>query len=228
MDSATVLFAFLALVGFGSGAICDKLALRQLPAGAAVIARSLMTAGIFTGYGVFAGHFRRIAAAPAIPLAWLVAGVVVNRQVLTQLVQIRKQDARIETVAFEDVLEVDGELLPGKELPPPPAKPPTPERERRRKPRQRSRDKDARAGAPATPRGKGETASSEKPEAPGGGGDSSSSGGPVDEQKGARPPAQDRGAKPAQSRRRRGRRRPRRKGGPDKGTAGGSESASSG
>ena len=154
-----------------------------------------------------------------------VAGVVVNRQVLTQLVQIRKQDARIETVAFEDVLEVDGELLPGKELPPPPAKPPTPERERRRKPRQRSRDKDARAGAPATPRGKGEAAPSEKP---GGAGDSSSSGGPVDEQKGARPTAQDRGAKPAQSRRRRGRRRPRRKNGPDKGTAGGSESASSG
>jgi len=78
MDSATVLFAFLALVGFGSGAICDKLALRGLPASAAVIARSLMTAVIFTGYGAFARQFRRIAAAPAIPLAWLVAGVVVN------------------------------------------------------------------------------------------------------------------------------------------------------
>ena len=84
MDSATVLFAFLALIGFGSGAICDKLALRELPASAAVIARSLMTAGIFAGYGAFAGQFRRIAAAPAIPLAWLVAGVVVN-PVLGQL-----------------------------------------------------------------------------------------------------------------------------------------------
>ena len=84
MDSATVLFAFLALIGFGSGAICDKLALRGLPASGAVIARSLMTAVIFAGYGAFAGHFRRIAAAPAIPLAWLVAGVVVN-PVLGQL-----------------------------------------------------------------------------------------------------------------------------------------------
>ena len=84
MDSVTVLFAFLALVGFGSGAICDKLALRGLPASGAVIARSLMTAVIFTGYGAFAGHFRTIAGAGAIPLAWLVAGVVVN-PVLGQL-----------------------------------------------------------------------------------------------------------------------------------------------
>ncbi len=78
MDSVTVLFAFLALIGFGSGAICDKLALRGLPASAAVIARSLMTAVIFTGYGALAGQFRRITGAGAIPLAWLVAGVVVN------------------------------------------------------------------------------------------------------------------------------------------------------
>jgi len=84
MDSVTVLFAFLALVGFGSGAICDKLALRGLSANTAVVARSLMTAVIFAGYGALAGQFRRIAAAPAIPLAWLVAGVVVN-PVLGQL-----------------------------------------------------------------------------------------------------------------------------------------------
>ncbi len=85
MDSVTVLLAFLALIGFGSGAICDKLALRGLSANTAVvIARSLMTAVIFAGYGAFAGQFRRIAAAPAIPLAWLVAGVVVN-PVLGQL-----------------------------------------------------------------------------------------------------------------------------------------------
>ena len=84
MDSVTVLFAFLALVGFGGGAICDKLALRGLSASTAVIARSLMTAVIFTGYGALAGQFRRIAAAPAVPLAWLVAGVVVN-PVLGQL-----------------------------------------------------------------------------------------------------------------------------------------------
>jgi len=84
MDSVTVLFAFLALIGFGSGAICDKLALRRLPASGAVIARSLMTAVIFTGYGAFAGQFRRITGAGAIPLAWLVAGVVVN-PVLGQL-----------------------------------------------------------------------------------------------------------------------------------------------
>ncbi len=84
MDSVTVLFAFLALIGFGSGAICDKLALRGLSASTAVIARSLMTAVIFTGYGALAGYFRRIAAAPAIPLVWLVAGVVVN-PVLGQL-----------------------------------------------------------------------------------------------------------------------------------------------
>ncbi len=82
MDSVTL--AFIALVGFGSGAICDKLALRQLPAGAAVLARSLMTAGIFTGYGAFSGQFRRIGAASAVPLGWLVAGVVVN-PVLGQL-----------------------------------------------------------------------------------------------------------------------------------------------
>jgi len=84
MDSVTVLFAFLALVGFGSGAICDKLALRGLTASGAVVARSLMTAIIFAGYGAFAGQFRRIGAASAVPLAWLVAGVVVN-PVLGQL-----------------------------------------------------------------------------------------------------------------------------------------------
>ncbi len=78
MDLVTVLFAFLALIGFGGGAICDKIALRGLPASAAVVARSLMTAVIFAGYGVLAGQFRRITAAGAIPLAWLVAGVVVN------------------------------------------------------------------------------------------------------------------------------------------------------
>jgi len=54
MDSATMLFAFLALIGFGSGAICDKLALRGLSANTAVIARSLMTAVIFAGYGALA------------------------------------------------------------------------------------------------------------------------------------------------------------------------------
>jgi len=36
MDSTTVLFAFLALIGFGGGAICDKLALRGLPASRSV------------------------------------------------------------------------------------------------------------------------------------------------------------------------------------------------
>ena len=76
MDSVTVLFAFLALLGFGSGAICDKLALRGLPAATAVVARSLMTAVIFAGYGALAGQFRRIGAAPAIPRAWLGGGVV--------------------------------------------------------------------------------------------------------------------------------------------------------
>ncbi len=84
MDSTTVLFAFLALIGFGGGAICDKLALRGLPASGAVIARSLMTAVIFAGYGALAGQFRRITGAGVIPLAWLVAGVVVN-PVLGQL-----------------------------------------------------------------------------------------------------------------------------------------------
>ena len=84
MDPVTLLFAAIALLGFGSGAIFDKLALRELSAGTAVVARSLMTATIFAGYGAFVGHFRRIGVAGAVPLAWLVAGVVVN-PVLGQL-----------------------------------------------------------------------------------------------------------------------------------------------
>jgi cell fate regulator YaaT (PSP1 superfamily) len=157
------------------------------------------------------------------------AGVVVNRQVLTQLVQIASQDGRIQTVAFEDVFEVDGQLLPGKELPPPPAKPSVPERERRHKPRQRSREGGARARSAATSKGKKETEVSEKPEVPVEGGGSSSSEEPVDEQKGPRRDGQDQGTKPPQGRRRRGRRRPRRRGGSkDTRTGGGSGSPSPG
>lgn len=84
MNPLTVLLAIGALLGFGSGTICDKLALRQLSAGAAVVLRSLMTATIFAGYGAFAGHFRSIGAATAVPVAWLVVGVLVN-PVLGQL-----------------------------------------------------------------------------------------------------------------------------------------------
>jgi cell fate regulator YaaT (PSP1 superfamily) len=42
-------------------------------------------------------------------------GFVIKRQTLTQLVQIRQEDGAMVTVVVEDVLEVDGRVVPGKE-----------------------------------------------------------------------------------------------------------------
>ncbi len=55
-------------------------------------------------------------------------GLVVNRQVLTQLVQIRCDDDTFKTVVLEDVYEINGVAVPGavRVLPEEPAAPPPP------------------------------------------------------------------------------------------------------
>jgi hypothetical protein len=89
-------------------------------------------------------------------------GLVVNRQVLTQLVQIRCDDDTLATVVLEDVFEINGVPVPGavRERPPEPEPPPSPApRGRRdggggrgdRKPRGRSGQPGKVRTAPRTP-----------------------------------------------------------------------------
>ncbi|UCF33205.1 MAG: hypothetical protein JSV78_12820 [Phycisphaerales bacterium] len=133
-------------------------------------------------------------------------GKVINRQVLTQLVQIEDEEGRIMTVVVEDVLEIDGQMVPGREKPRPETRGEA-RREKRRRPH-RSR---GRSPGPKEQPLSGEEEKEASPAQEPASQDSSSAEGKVDESGKAEPGASKRAERSPGNRRRKGRRRPRRK-----------------
>jgi len=78
MSSTALLYAFIALVGWGTAPVFDKLAMSSLSAGAAVVLRSAFAATVLAGYGAAAGWLPEITAARSVPMLFLLAGTLVS------------------------------------------------------------------------------------------------------------------------------------------------------
>jgi cell fate regulator YaaT (PSP1 superfamily) len=134
------------------------------------------------------------------------SGKVINRQVLTQLVQIQDEEGKMMTVVVEDVLEIDGQTVPGRELPGPETRGEGRWEKRHRPQRSRDRSPGPSEQAPGGEQKKeGSSAQEPAPQ------HSSPTESKVDEGGKAEPGTSKRAGRPPRSRRRKGRRRPRRK-----------------
>ena len=78
MDRTALLFAFIALLGWGSAPLFDKLALSSLSAATTVIVRSVFASVALVGYGVVSGSLRDVASAGARPILFLAVSTVVS------------------------------------------------------------------------------------------------------------------------------------------------------
>lgn len=78
MSSTALLFAFIALVGWGSAPLFDKLALGSLSAGTAVVLRTVFASIMLAGYGASAGWLSDIVSAQAVPVLLLAAGTLLS------------------------------------------------------------------------------------------------------------------------------------------------------
>ena len=78
MSRAALLYALVALVGWGSAPLFDKLALGSLSAGAAVVLRTVFAGLMLVGYGASAGWLGEIASAKAVPVLLLAVGTLLS------------------------------------------------------------------------------------------------------------------------------------------------------
>lgn len=78
MSRTALLFAVIAIVGWGSAPLFDKLALGGLSAGAAVVLRSVFASIMLTGYGATAGWLQDIGSAKAAPVLLLAVGTLLS------------------------------------------------------------------------------------------------------------------------------------------------------
>ena len=127
-------------------------------------------------------------------------GVVVGRQVLTQLVQIRTEDGTINTVGVEEI-GLPVEKQPAPQVREPTSRPRRPGKSDQKRPRRRSGSRSSSANTPRQPGSQSPT--NAKPETS----SSSASGSKVDDRK----QQADGSAEQAKAKPRRDRRRPRRR-----------------
>ena len=78
MSRTALLYAIIALVGWGSAPLFDKLALGSLSAGAAVVLRTVFASLMLVGYGAPAGWLQDITSAKAIPVLLLAVGTLLS------------------------------------------------------------------------------------------------------------------------------------------------------
>ncbi len=78
MSRTALLYAIIALVGWGSAPLFDKLALGSLSAGAAVVLRTVFASLMLVGYGATAGWLQDITSAKAIPVLLLAVGTLLS------------------------------------------------------------------------------------------------------------------------------------------------------
>lgn len=78
MSRTTLLFAAVALAGWGTGPLFDKLALRGLSAAAAVTMRSVFASVVLLGYGAISGSLQDIGRASITPVLFLLASTVLS------------------------------------------------------------------------------------------------------------------------------------------------------
>ena len=87
--STSALFATLmAVVGWGGGAICDKLAVRDLSALGVLLVRSMIAVAALSIWGAAAGVLREVATIGFAPVAWIIAGSL-SSQVFGQFMYYR-------------------------------------------------------------------------------------------------------------------------------------------
>ena len=79
MNPSALLSAVLTVLGWGTGTVCDKLAVRGFSPQGLVLARSLVAAVALSIWGLAAGLFREIATAGLAPVAWTVAGSLTSQ-----------------------------------------------------------------------------------------------------------------------------------------------------
>jgi len=78
MSRTALLYAIIALVGWGSAPLFDKLALGSLSAGATVVLRTVFASLMLVGYGATAGWLQDITSAKAIPVLLLAVGTLLS------------------------------------------------------------------------------------------------------------------------------------------------------
>jgi len=78
MSRTALLYAIIALVGWGSAPLFDKLALGSLSAGAAVVLRTVFASLMLVGYGATTGWLQDITSAKAIPVLLLAVGTLLS------------------------------------------------------------------------------------------------------------------------------------------------------
>ncbi len=88
MNTRGLFSTLVTVVGWGSGTICDKLAVRDLSAQGVLLLRSLIAATTMSLWGVAGGMFREIGTAGWVPVVWVVAGSL-SSQVFGQFIYYR-------------------------------------------------------------------------------------------------------------------------------------------